>query len=49
MPSLADLLRELEDLNIPAKLVRLPADLYDTLLDWGEGAADDEDDRDDED
>ena len=44
MPSLADLWNELNELNIPAKLIRLPADLYDMILDWGEEAADDTDD-----
>ena len=43
MPNLADLLRELEDLDIPSRLIRLPGDLYDMIVDWGEQAVDAED------
>jgi hypothetical protein len=40
MPNLADLLKELNDLNIPSRLIRLPGDLYDMIVDWGEEAVD---------
>ena len=47
MPNLADLLREVEDLNIPARLIRLPGELYDELINWGEDAVDAEDGEED--
>jgi hypothetical protein len=42
MPNLKRLLEELEELNIDPRDIQLPGPLYDTLIEQGESAADED-------
>ena len=45
MPSLKALMQEVQDLDIDPAQVRIPAQLYDSLLDLAEGADEEEEEE----